>query len=210
MTSLTAVIVMVKTPGLSPIKTRLAATLGVTESTRVYRALLRRTENILQKGLAIGLPMQPYWAVAEPEGLNHPLWHSYPTVSQGIGGLGARLHKVYSEALRQHPSVILVGADCPDMDETHLESAIAALGKKDWVVGPTPDGGFYLFGGNRPLSYDFWEAIPYSVSTTRESLLRGLAALAPESAPVQLSSLTDIDTEIEFREIASRLPFLME
>jgi len=46
--------------------------------------------------------------------------------------------------------VIVMGTDCPSIDEALLESAFDALDHVDLIFGPAADGGYYLVGLSRP------------------------------------------------------------
>ncbi len=195
---------LVKTPGLSPVKTRLAKTIGNHQAELIYHRLLQCTKNLLNQTQS-DLSFQPYWAIAEPNAIHHKLWTSFSTLYQGEGGLGPRLSRIYSTLLEAHDIALLIGADSPELNCEVLSQAHAALRCHPWVVGPTLDGGFYLFGGSRPLTDLFWTKIPYSVDTT----LRHLLAELPQNESVhQLEPLADIDTERDLAEIAVRRPDL--
>jgi glycosyltransferase A (GT-A) superfamily protein (DUF2064 family) len=62
------------------------------------------------------------------------------------------------------------------------------------VLGPAEDGGFYLFGGSRPLPRESWTRVPYSDSGTLRSLE---AELAPHGPVERLGTMFDVDTPAE-------------
>lgn len=203
-----AVAIFVKTPGLSPIKTRLAATLGNVLAQEFYLHAVRATQAVVSR-VATELPwVTPFWAVAEEAGLGHLLWNSYGRIWQGEGGLGERLGRTYEELRRTHRRVILIGADCPLLSPTHLRTALSLLAdspqpsrspaRSDFVIGPATDGGFYLFGGNGPLPPSAWTSVPYSAPDTAERL----EELASRSGSVnKLAVLSDVDTEEDLRAL---------
>jgi rSAM/selenodomain-associated transferase 1 len=63
--------------------------------------------------------------------------------------LGERMHHAISDGLRRYRQVILVGSDCPAIDRTYLQAALAALARVELVVGPATDGGYVLLGARR-------------------------------------------------------------
>jgi len=103
-----AVAIFVKTPGLSPVKTRLAAGVGVEAATEFHRLAAASVAGVAR---ACGEEIVPYWAVAEQEALDAPAWRGFPTIWQGEGGLGARLDRIYATLLLRHGRVLLIGAD---------------------------------------------------------------------------------------------------
>ncbi len=165
---MTALAIFVKTPGLSPIKTRLAATIGAVAAAEFYDLAVQAVAEV-----ASASSLTPYWAVAEAEGLEHPRWAGFATVSQGEGGLGARLDHVFSTLQARHGGVLLIGADSPQTTPALLMAA-AARGDP-FVMGRAEDGGFWLFGGARPIDAAVWLAVQYSLPDTANQLLHELA-----------------------------------
>jgi rSAM/selenodomain-associated transferase 1 len=45
-------------------------------------------------------------------------------------------------------SVVIIGSDCPDVNNLTLAEAFTALQNHDLVLGPATDGGYYLIGLN--------------------------------------------------------------
>ena len=187
------VAVFVKTPGLSPVKTRLAAGIGEKRAGVFYQLACVAVREVLAAAAKEMPPLQGYWAVAEPGGA--AMWLDLPTVAQGEGGLGTRLAVVY-EAMRakdRFGAAVLIGADAPQLTLTTFALTRAALeGGADFVIGPAADGGFYLFAGLRPLDAALWESVPYSQSNTTTELKK---QLAPIGRVALLETLTDVDEE---------------
>ncbi|MCF6159204.1 MAG: glycosyltransferase [wastewater metagenome] len=50
---------------------------------------------------------------------------------------------------RPHCNTIIIGTDCPGVDARLIENAFELLKKKDVVIGPCEDGGYYLLGMSR-------------------------------------------------------------
>ncbi|MCA1780504.1 MAG: DUF2064 domain-containing protein, partial [Xanthomonadaceae bacterium] len=112
-----AVAIFVKTPGLSPIKTRLGKHAGQAIAEEWHR---RAAACVAHSARQTGLPT--YWAVAEPEAVDHALWRELPRLVQPSGSLGRRMADIYSELQRRHGSAILVGADLPQLQPRHLST----------------------------------------------------------------------------------------
>jgi glycosyltransferase A (GT-A) superfamily protein (DUF2064 family) len=184
-----AVAVFVKTPGRSPVKTRLGKGIGPKRAEEFFDLALAVCRAWMREVSPIATC---YWAVAEHD--VDACWSDFPAILQGDGELGSRLDFVYSELMRHHPQVMLVGADCPVMGANEIYAAIEGLKEYSYVVGPAVDGGFYLFGGARPFSR--WTEVPYSISATTPALLRAL------SEPAKLlNPLADVDTKTELKDL---------
>ncbi len=184
----TAVAVFVKTPGLSPIKTRLAAGLGTDLAEHWHR---RAAACIARVVTSTGLP--GHWAVAEREALEHPLWRDLPRLAQGTGSLGQRMARVHTDLLCRHSAAVLLGADLPQLQGRHLTAATEWLmdDQPRAVLGPALDGGFWLFGANRPVDEARWTGVTYSRCDTATAFR---SALGNEFAWKDLEPLTDLDS----------------
>lgn len=171
--AMTALAIFVKTPGLSPIKTRLAAGIGAERAEGFYRLAVQAVAEVAQAAMPT---LTPYWAVAEAEALDHTMWSGFPTVAQAEGGLGERLDHVYRTLLERHGAVLLIGADAPQVTADLLLAA--ALKASPFVMGRAEDGGFWLFGGTRAIERAVWFGVPYSMADTADRLLEQLSEVA--------------------------------
>ncbi|MDZ4662880.1 MAG: glycosyltransferase [Pseudomonadota bacterium] len=200
--------IFVKTPGLSPVKTRLAKSIGH-EKAEAYYILATKTVAAIVESLVGALPsVQPYWAVAENSAMDHGLWTQFPKIYQGEGDLGERLSHVYDWILAHHKSCVVIGADSPQLTPEILDLG-CRKSSEGFVMGPSFDGGFYLFGGNQEILPSVWTGISYSTNTTGRDLTM---ALAPANITT-LEKLLDTDTfedvkdlYVDFRQHKNRLP----
>ena len=188
-----AIAVFVKTPGFSPIKTRLAAEIGEAMAEEFYRLSVAAVAATLT-ATAQATGATPYWAVAEKAALEDSLWQQFARISQGVGGLGERLHHVCDRLFSNHPAVIAIGADSPQLIPPLLQSAISLLLENGCnakhVLGRSHDGGFYLAGSNVPVSRQVWTSLTYSVRSTAEDLAKQLNQTGKIE---ELPRLTDVD-----------------
>lgn len=193
-----AIAIFVKTPGLSPIKTRLGRSVGRQIAEEWYR---RAAACVAISTRATGLPV--YWAVAEAEGMQHPLWQGLPRIAQGEGGLGARMARVHSEIVQRHGAGILVGADLPQIEPRHLDAAATWLDSSEprYVLGPARDGGFWLFGANRALPKATWESVTYSRDDTARRFIDAVDAPCWEL----LQPMTDLDRASDLQVVLDEL-----
>lgn len=189
-----ALAIFVKTPGLSPVKTRLAVDVGQEAAERFFLTAVGAVAALADE-VRVTTGIDIYWAVAEDAGLEHPMWSRNSRVHQGQGELGERLDTVYRSLLERHPFVLLIGADCVHLSPAIISEAASALKavpySKPYVIGRTLDGGFYLFGGNQPVAKELWLSVPYSAENTAEQLIRKLTDLGAQ--PYELASLFDVD-----------------
>ncbi|MFA6237407.1 MAG: DUF2064 domain-containing protein [Bacteriovorax sp.] len=172
----TAIAIFVKTPGHSPVKSRLAETIGREKAEEFFRLSLKATEALVLEAIKKSEgKIEAYWAVAERDTLQNPLWNSFNTIYQGSGELGDRLATVYSKLQKKHKRVFLIGADLPHLDyKTLLRAQFKLKSSTGYILGETDDGGFYLFGARGVIERAVWNAIPYSTQETASTLMQKL------------------------------------
>ena len=202
----TALAIFVKTPGLSPVKTRLAAAIGSTQAACFYRLAAAAVAAVSRTAMPA---VSPFWAVAEDDALDHPQWIGLPTLWQGTGDLGNRLHRVCAELQARHGRVLLIGADTPQISGDLLRRAVAALNADatPFTLGRAQDGGFWLFGTRVPVPEAVWLAPRYSSIHTANDLVR---ALAPAGAIASLPMLNDVDHGDDLMSLAEALEALAD
>jgi len=202
----TAVAIFVKTPGLSPVKTRLAKGIGGALATEFHR---RAASAVAAVACAAGSAIRPHWAVAEREALAHPAWCAFPTLWQGDGELGTRLDRVYAELLERHGAMLLIGADAPQVTPALLADAARTVqdGLPPYAIGPATDGGFWLFGGRAPVPASVWHAVAYSRADTGARLAE---ALRPFGAIGWVPALADTDEVSDLPGLAAALQALRD
>lgn len=196
-----AVAIFVKTPRVSPVKTRLARSIGEEAAEEFYLASVRAVAAVAQRDSDA---VDVYFAVAEEDGMESDLWKSHPRLSQGEGGLGARLDAIYRQLLDTHGFGILIGGDAPQLEASVLRDAA------EWLVdhearfawGPAADGGFWLFGGNRSVPTSTWTSVRYSQPATGRDLRSSLVALGSIK---DLPQLRDVDEVGDLRAVLRAL-----
>lgn len=187
----TAIAIFVKTPGVSPIKSRLAETIGEEKALEFYELSLKATQALVTEAIRKSEgKLEAYWAVAEKDQLQNDHWSSFKVISQGSGDLGERIASIYSKLQQKHRKVFLIGADSPHMNyKTLLKAEFKLISSSSYILGVTEDGGFYLFGARGIIERADWKAIPYSTEETSSVLVETFG----KSRAIFLDQLFDID-----------------
>lgn len=207
--------IFVKTPSLSPVKTRLWPRLGRRRAEAFHLASAAAVASVVLQAQAESCAapqLLPYWAIAESAALNGESWTDFPQLAQACGGLGERMFQVHAWLLQQNTGALLLGADTPQLSSASLLSAA------DWLSGDAPrivigcaqDGGFWLFGSNRPIPAQCWTSVAYSTPHTARDFL---AQVAPYGECLELEQLSDVDHYEDFeaaREQLAALPLLTD
>ena len=127
---------------------------------------------------------------------------------------GATFGQRLSGALQQafadgYEHLLVIGNDCPQLDEALLRRAVAALLATGAVLGPATDGGVYLLGVSRTyFEATAWAALPWQTATLGRALAGQLRAAG---ATVQLlPALADIDNEQDLAQaVRQPLPWAL-
>ncbi len=193
-------VVMVKAPEAGRVKTRLAKGIGVASATRFYRT----TTSALTRRLGSDPRWQTILAVSPNVACSHPIWPAHlPRRGQGRGDLGQRMQRVVDNsgptALGPGP-VVIVGSDIPGITPQLIANAFDKLGNADVVMGPAPDGGYWLIGFKRhPRSTSIFSGVRWSHPQTKADTLNNAAGLVVAT----LSELDDIDEPSDFQAVSN-------
>ena len=201
-----ALAVFVKTPGLSPVKTRLARGIGKPAALRFHQRAAKATAEVVA---ACGVAIHPYWALAEDQPHARASWRGFPVIGQGDGSLGERMYRIHRKLQAKHGAALMIGTDIPQLTPTLILDAVDTLTRPDvdHILGPANDGGFWLFGSKREIGRATWCRVPYSTARTAEALKRELADSRHLAC---LQTLTDIDTAADLEDLRDALFGLTE
>ncbi len=203
-----AVAVMAKAsaPGLT--KTRLVPPLTFAEAAAFNTAFLKdAAETLLRAGRAA--PVKPFMAFGPPG--SEPFFRSILPAGVGLigaweGDFGECLRRTVESLLRAgHGAACVLNADSPTLPVEHLVEAarVLALPGDRAVLGPSTDGGYYLFGLKRSHGRPF-EGIAWSTEVVAEQTL---ARCREIGLPVHLlPPWYDVDDAEGLRRLAADLP----
>jgi len=178
---------MVKVPRAGRVKTRLGREIGMTPAAWWFRHnLARLIRRLDDRRWRLVLAVAP-----DAEGLCARVWPPHiPRIPQGGGDLGDRMARVF-DTLPTGPKII-IGADIPNIEPHYIARTFQALKAMDAVIGPAPDGGFWLVGlnGRRPRPPDLFKGVRWSTHHARADTLRAFKGLRVGQA----AQLRDVDT----------------
>jgi hypothetical protein len=138
-------VIMAKAPRPGTVKTRLVPSLSPAAATDFYCCLLNDTlvlaRSLNDVKVAIMCPDTDVSELAQLAG------REASVVAQKGEGLAAGLTSVFAHFVGSRKRrVIAFNGDSPHLPRSVLEDAFETLAAHDVVVGPTPDGGYYLVG----------------------------------------------------------------
>lgn len=198
----------VKTPGRSPVKTRLWPAIGRDAAEALYLDCARAVAEAVAVLQSEGR-LHACWAVAETEAEAEAFrpWTGLPCIAQGPGTLGERMARVSSILRHRHGAALIVGTDVPQLTAGFLRPAVDLLAHDhaDVVLGPSADGGFWLVGSRVELPFEAWTAPRYSTAQARADFL---AALPGGLRVAEVQSARDLDEPQDIPAVAAALAAL--
>jgi rSAM/selenodomain-associated transferase 1 len=192
-------LIFIKNPEAGKVKTRLAKSIGALEALQVYEKLLARTLSAAGKSTV----RRQVWYSSFIDNEDDIPPETFEKYLQTGSDLGERMKNAFRQAFEEGAdNVVIIGSDCPDLNEAILESAFEQLKTCDLVIGPSEDGGYYLLGMNR-----FYESLFRDVEWSTESVLTSTIDNATKIGLniTQLPVLNDIDTLEDLRKSSLKL-----
>lgn len=179
-------VVMVKEPHPGRVKTRLGRDIGMVAAAWWFRHQVRRLLRRIE---------DPRWCLVlaispDRAGMASRVWPAHlPRIAQGKGDLGDRMARVF-RSLPPGP-VCIIGADIPGINRPHIAHAFAALGDHDAVIGPAPDGGYWLIGLRRTAAVParLFDNVRWSSDHARADTVAGLTG----QRVALIDTLRDVD-----------------
>lgn len=195
-----AIVVFTKTLGVSPVKSRLAKDVGTACADEFFELSLKAIEESVEQ-ICVDLNRQghsfmPIWSVAENKALKNERWSEWKvqaqTPDEGKYELGERLNYVYSQLESLYDVIFFIGVDSPQITSEHFSQALMKLKKPEcqFAIGPSDNGGYYLFAGGGEIPESVWLETPYGVSITCEEFIH---RLSPSGEVQTISSLIKVD-----------------
>ena len=139
-------LIFTKSPVLGEVKTRLQPDYSEEQSLTVHKNLLLNT---LTKTTAInGVDIELCCTPDRTTSFFMNCENNFPVALSNQYGadLGERMAFAFSVALQKYEKVVVIGTDCPDINEAYISQAFASLAENNAVIGPAVDGGYVLLG----------------------------------------------------------------
>lgn len=190
----TAIITFVKNPIAGKVKTRLAKTIGDAKALEIYLRLCAYTRETM---LTVDCSRYVYYDQAI---IHDDDWRSsdFEKRVQHTGNLGERILHAFEEVLQHHAKVLIIGSDCPQINQQHIELAFQSLDETDLAIGPTLDGGYYLVGLKQSHPVLFTD-MPWSTAQVYGTTLQRI--FQNDLSVTELEQLSDVDVEEDLKYV---------
>lgn len=173
-------------------KTRLIPRLGAEGAAQLQREM---TEHVMTRVWPLikrrGVKLEVRFEDGSQADMRRWLGRAFTFVAQSQGDLGERMLRATNQAFGTGvDAVVVIGADCPELDAALIERAFDTLRSHPVVFGPAQDGGYYLVGLRRPLPALF-QGIAWSTGSVLVDSIARARQLGIE--PRLLQELSDVD-----------------
>ena len=155
----------IKYPEIGKVKSRLAAIIGDETAAKLYEDFIMQMLSTLKKGDF------PFYICFHPKNalraLKGWLGSQYHYIPQKGKDLGERMRNAFTQTFKiGFRRVVLIGSDIPDLPLEFVEEAFTSLKKKDAVIGPALDRGYYLIGfKDKTFSPHVFEGMAWGTET---------------------------------------------
>jgi len=170
-----ALIVFARLPVEGKVKTRLAKEIGDKNSAILYRVCAEHLFKEVRRIEKHETDLFLYYS-EENDISNIKKWigEDFYFYAQSGESLGMKMLNAFQQIFEKgYDRIIIVGTDVPDIDSTLMLNAFDELDKKDFVIGPSHDGGYYLLG-MKSLTADLFNDIKWGAERVLTSTLEKL------------------------------------
>lgn len=140
-------IVFTRYPEIGKTKTRLIPLLGAEGAANLHRKMTEHTLSQVAASDSNEIVVEIRFDGGDKELMKRWLGSRYRYSTQGGGDLGYRMLRAFEDAFKTGAAnAVIIGTDIPDITGGDIQRAFDALQKKNMVLGPAEDGGYYLIG----------------------------------------------------------------
>jgi uncharacterized protein len=186
------VLLFVRAPELGRVKTRLGEKMDNATVLLLYRCFV---EDIVQTLTTGGYNITVcFYPRHQKSTVQEWMGHTMHIQAQTGRGLGAKMRNAFANVFATNVGqAVLIGSDFPDLDIDVIHEAFFGLQKRDVVIGPAKDGGYYLIGFRKEtFDGDIFSGVDWGTKHVYQQTLQGI-----HDAGLNSHTLTvwqDIDT----------------
>lgn len=186
------VLLFIRAPELGRVKTRLGKKMDNPTVLSLYQCFVEDIVHTLTTG---GYDITVYfYPLYKKSTVQEWMGHKTHIQAQTGRGLGAKMRNAFSNVFGSNvEQAVLIGSDFPDLNIHVIHEAFFCLQKRDVVIGPARDGGYYLIGFRKEtFDGDVFSRVDWGTKRVYQQTLQRIhdAGLNSHTLPVW----QDIDT----------------
>ena len=138
------VLVFCKNQIIGKVKTRLALNIGQKKALLIYSELVNKTATVVN---SLSSEVHIYYShyIEENDNFNSSKIKKF--IQKG-NNLGDRMINALNVSFKNFSPIVIIGSDLWELEISDIKDAFGILKKKNIVIGPSTDGGYYLIGMN--------------------------------------------------------------
>ena len=138
------VLVFCKNQIIGKVKSRLAMNIGQKKALLVYSELVNKTATVVN---SLSSEVHIYYSdyIEENDNFNSSKIKKF--IQKG-NNLGDRMINALNISFKNFSPIVVIGSDLWELEISDIMDAFGILKKKNVVIGPSTDGGYYLIGMN--------------------------------------------------------------
>ena len=138
------VLVFCKNQIIGKVKTRLALSIGQKKALLIYSELVNKTATVVN---SLSSEVHIYYSDYIEENDNFDSSKIKKFIQKG-NNLGDRMINALNISFKNFSPIVVIGSDLWELEISDIMDAFGILKKKNIVIGPSTDGGYYLIGMN--------------------------------------------------------------
>jgi len=138
------VLVFCKNQIIGKVKTRLALNIGQKKALLIYSELVNKTATVVN---SLSSEVHIYYSDYIEENDNFDSSKIKKFIQKG-NNLGDRMINALNVSFKNFSPIVIIGSDLWELEISDIKDAFGILKKKNIVIGPSTDGGYYLIGMN--------------------------------------------------------------
>ena len=138
------VLVFCKNQIIGKVKTRLALNIGQKKALLIYSELVNKTATVVN---SLSSEVHIYYSDYIEENDNFDSSKIKKFIQKG-NDLGDRMINALNISFKNFSPIVIIGSDLWELEISDIKDAFGILKKKNIVIGPSTDGGYYLIGMN--------------------------------------------------------------
>ena len=206
MASKNCLLVFVRLPEKGKVKSRLAAAVGEENACHLYRSFVSDLLSTVSGPAASGAYALELFYDPPEQGRAVRAWlgEEYICRPQEGADLGERMGNALAQSFaRGFRKAILIGSDIPDLPAEIIAEGFSRLETNDAVIGPSPDGGYYLIGFRSDrFSWRMFQGISWGSDRVFKKTMDFFASLDYRTFALPL--WRDIDNIEDLRDLRDR------
>ena len=194
-------IIFSKAPIPGQVKTRLIPALGIDKATQLHRYMLEQTVAMAFRLQGINCELHGAPDINDVFFKYLSKKYQLDLVPQQGAQLGDKMAYAMKTALNTSLQCVIIGTDCPMINESYIYKAFQQLNSSNIILGPAKDGGYVLIGAN-VFNDLLFNDVSWSTPEVLKQTIKNINHLNLKYH--KLDTLSDVDTDEDLNHLSTQ------